>query len=176
MDLELVGKVAELLDDMSPFQVGTRGVYEGKGFVLLGRIKVMYAKGIWSEWWASFDDGSEGWLAEAQGFYMMSKAVDAGPLGSAKRLNELGKRVEIEGVSYVIDDVKEIEYAASEGELPFVFYPHKKGVSVDLRGEGGGFASILYGMEETQVFVGHYLPFKRFQFTNLRVLDGWPAE
>lgn len=173
MDLKSLGKVAELLNDMSPFQVGTAGRYAGKGFTLLGRVKVVYDKGMWSEWWAAFDDGSEGWLAEAQGFYMMSKAVDPGPIQSPETLKELGNELTIEGQSYRIDDVKQVRYAGSEGELPFVFQPDKKGVSVDLRAPGGKFASILFGMGETQFFVGHYLKFSEFQFTNLRVLDGW---
>jgi Domain of unknown function (DUF4178) len=176
MNLKTLGKVAELLNDMSPFQVGTSGRYEGKGFTLLGRVKVLYDKGMWSEWWAAFDDGSEGWLAEAQGFYMMSKAVDPGPLQHPDDLKSVGKELSIEGLTYRIDDVKQIRYAGSEGELPYVYYPDKKGVSVDLRAPGGRFASILFGMGDAQLFVGHYLPFTEFQFTNLRVLDGWTAE
>lgn len=175
MDLKTLGKVAELLNDMSPFQVGTAGRYKGKGFTLLGRVKVLYDKGMWSEWWAVFDDGSEGWLAEAQGFYMMSEAIDPGPLQSPDDLKVVGTELPIGDTTYRIDDVKQVRYAGSEGELPFVYQPEKKGVSVDLRAPGGKFASILFGMGETQLFVGHYLKFADFQFTNLRVLDGWSA-
>lgn len=175
MDLKTLGKVAELLNDMSPFQVGTAGRYKGKGFTLLGRVKVVYDKGMWSEWWAVFDDGTEGWLAEAQGFYMMSEAIDPGPIKSPDDLSAVGRELPIGDTTYRIDDVKQVRYAGSEGELPFIYEPTKKGVSVDLRAPGGKFASILFGMGETQLFVGHYLKFAEFQFTNLRVLDGWSA-
>lgn len=174
MNLETFGRVAELLRDMSPFQVGTMGRFEGKGFTLAGRIKVMYEKGMWSEWWAMFDDGSEGWLAEAQGFYMMSfPSPEAANFPSPDSLNTVGQEVRIGNDFYRIDDVKKVTYAASEGELPFIFQPKMTGVSIDLRSAGGKFASIFFSQRETQLFIGKYLPFEAFQFINLREIDGW---
>ena len=48
-NLETMGVVGELLDDMSPFQVGTTGTFQEQNFKLLGRIKVVYSGGSWSE-------------------------------------------------------------------------------------------------------------------------------
>jgi len=36
MNLEVVGKISELRDDLTPFQVGTSGMFDGKKFGWLG--------------------------------------------------------------------------------------------------------------------------------------------
>jgi hypothetical protein len=177
MELENLGKVSELLKDMTPFMPGTTGLYGGKHFTLAGRIKVLYPKGTWSEWWALFDDGSEGWLAEAQGFYMMSFLdSDPAPWNRVSDLGGLGGRVEIKGESFQIDDIKNVKYAGSEGELPFVFQRNLQGTSVDLRGPRGKFASVFFGDGSTKLYLGEYVPFEKFQFQHLRELDGWSVE
>lgn len=172
MDLEKLGEQAELLNDMSPFQVGTTGTFEGAGFMLLGRIKLVYEKGTWSEWYALFNDGRQGWLAEAQGRYMMSFPVENADLPPAKAV-KLGGSLTLDSRTYVVDEIQKVRYAASEGELPFVFQKDFEAVSVDLRGGDGYFASILYGPDSPEIFMGRYETFDAFNFQMLRMLDGW---
>jgi hypothetical protein len=69
MNLEKIGEMADLLDDLTPLQIGTMGVYEGKMFEIVGRLQVSYPEGYWNEWYALFSDSNPCWLAEAQGFY-----------------------------------------------------------------------------------------------------------
>ena len=38
-----------------------------RGFTLVGRLQLDYGQGPWNEWYAAFDDGDWGWVAEAQG-------------------------------------------------------------------------------------------------------------
>ncbi len=172
MDLEKIGEVSELLNDMSPFQVGTTGQFQGKGFRLLGRIKVGYSGGMWSEWYALFDDNSEGWLAEAQGLYMMSFEQKHATIPPFKQL-QLNQRITFEEHLFVVDDRRAITYLGSEGELPYVFEQNFKGYSTDLRGPDGQFLNFLYGPDGDQAFLGSYQPFDEFNFTNLRKLHGW---
>ena len=172
MNLETMGKVAELLDDMSPFQVGTMGTYKGKGFILAGRVKVIYDRGTWSEWYALYDDGTEGWLAEAQGAYMMTFAIELGDMTFPARLAPM-EQAQIKGEIYYIEDVKRVTYAASEGELPFAFTPKEQATSVDMRSEKGGFASLTVKTTGQQLYLGEYAAFESFNFQYLRTLDGW---
>ena len=79
LELETLGKMAALPPDTSPLQIGTAGQYDGKRFELVGRLKISWEDGTWNEWYALFDDGRDGWLAEAQGFLMMSFAAPAPP-------------------------------------------------------------------------------------------------
>ncbi len=172
MDLEKVGEVSELLNDMSPFQVGTKGHYKEKWFQLLGRIKVSYSRGMWSEWYALFEDNSQGWLAEAQGLYMMSFEQKQIPIPPFNQL-QLDQRFPLGDETYIVDDRREITYLGSEGELPYMFKQNFKGYSTDLRGPNGKFLNFLYGPEGDQAFLGSYQPFDEFNFTNLRKLHGW---
>ncbi len=52
MELEAIGKMSYLLDDLTPLQIGTTGTYNGERFELIGRMKVGYAE---SEQRASID-------------------------------------------------------------------------------------------------------------------------
>ncbi len=172
MKLETLGKVAELLDDMSPFQVGTSGTYKGKGFTLVGRIKVVYPSGTWSEWYALFDDGTEGWLAEAQGAYMMTFPKEDPALDFHSTMAPLDQKT-ILGEPFFVEDVKYVTYAASEGELPYPFTPKQQARSIDLRSEDGKFASIAIIGKEQRLYLGEYAAFESFNFQNMRTLDGW---
>jgi Domain of unknown function (DUF4178) len=172
MNLETLGKVAELLDDMSPFQVGTTGRYKNDAFTLVGRVKVIYDAGTWSEWYALFDDGREAWLAEAQGVYMLTALIDDPDLDWPDMLAPM-EQATIQGQLFYIEDVKRVCYAASEGELPYKFTPHTWASSIDLRSDKGAFASVTIEGFDKRIYLGEYVPFDEFKFQNLRTIDGW---
>ncbi len=76
--LKRIGRMAELLEDNSPLQIGSEGRYRGRNFTLVGRIQLKYEAGVWNEWYALFDDGSDGWLSDASGEMTMTFKVGAG--------------------------------------------------------------------------------------------------
>ena len=51
--LENIGKMAEVIEDASPLQLGTEGRYKGVHFALIGRIQYRYASGSWNEWYCT---------------------------------------------------------------------------------------------------------------------------
>jgi hypothetical protein len=72
VDLQKVGQVADLPPDSSPVQIGTEGAYNHKAFVAIGRIIYDYEQGSWNEWHIVFNDGTDGWLSDAQDEYAVS--------------------------------------------------------------------------------------------------------
>ena len=78
--LEDLGKVADLIETGSILDIWLQGRYEGVPFELTGRAQLRHeAGGVWDEWYAAFDDGQWGWLAEAQGkFYLTVKKEASG--------------------------------------------------------------------------------------------------
>src|SRR5687767_10191954 len=60
LDLENLGKMAQLPPDMSPIQRGTTGNYKGQDFTVIGRLKLQWEHGYWNEWYAMFSDGRGG--------------------------------------------------------------------------------------------------------------------
>lgn len=173
MNLEMMGKMAQLPPDMSPLQVGTQGRFEGKGFEIVGRLKIGWDQGSWNEWYTLLDDGRDGWLAEAQGFYMFSfKHADLNGLPDLKKVSP-GMTVAIGKEEFQIEDIKQAECVGSEGELPMRGPKGRKSTSVDLNGEDGKFACIDYGEDEVRLYVGRYIDFEKMNLTSLRQVDGW---
>ena len=68
---ERLGEMAELPPDLSPLQLGTRGTWNGVAFELIGRLRVEWSGGSWTEWCALFADGRTGWIGEAQGLSLI---------------------------------------------------------------------------------------------------------
>ena len=172
-DVELIGTMAELPQDISPFQIGTTGRYKKVRFTLVGRMKIGWSEGVWNEWFLVSDEGKRGWLAEAQGFLAISYESDA-PFELTTKKPKLGLFVTIEGKRFQISDIKETECIGSEGELPLIAPRGRKTTSIDLLGRDGEFAGIeIDGSGKTRVFLGEYAEFNDFAFSQLRDLPGW---
>lgn len=174
LDVESLGKMAQLPADTSPLQIGSAGHYQGKNFQLVGRLKVAWADGSWNEWYALFDDGKDGWLAEAQGFWMMSFSIEpALPLPGRKQIRP-GLSVALTTTQvFQVDDIKEATCVGSEGELSIHAAKGKKSTSVDLSGPDDQFACIDYSDDGVRLYLGKYVEFDALRLTSLREVDGW---
>jgi len=174
--------MAELPDDISPFQIGTTGHYNHVSFTLIGRIRMSWEDGGWNEWFLWFDDGKKGWLAEAQGFLALSFSYDAPnegqsvpPSWSDKPLHLGQENIHIDRQPYTVSDLKQAICVACEGELPSVTKQGEKSYSADLLGPDTLFAS--FDCDENWVpehcFLGVYVEFDDLCFDQLRELPGW---
>jgi hypothetical protein len=176
LKVETMGQMAELPPDLSPLQIGTRGVFEGMGFTLIGRVRVVYSEGSWNEWCALFANGSYGWVAESQGFFAVSTENTA-PAGlPAADQIQSGQVLQVDQQPYRVIDQKETVCLGSEGELPFPAPVGRRGWSVDLAGPNAQFAGIEYSDEKVRFFIGRYLQFDDLSFTQLRPVPGWSTE
>lgn len=174
MDLQALGKMAQLPADMSPLQLGAQGRYGKDRFVLVGRLKIAWEAGSWNEWYALFDDGRAGWLAEAQGFWMMSFAAAPPPDLPAVGAVRPGISLRLSGHRlFQVDDIKEATCVGSEGELPMKAAAGRKSTSVDLSGPGDEFACIDYAEDGARLYVGEYVEFDELRMSPLRQIDGW---
>lgn len=173
VDLQSIGKMADLQYDLTPFQVGTTGNYDGKKFEIIGRLKVAYSDGFWNEWYTISGDGEVGWLAEAQGFLAMCFELDSNipPIdeiipGHVVSIKPHGK--------FEVEDIRRVHCIYSEGELPLNAAKGRRSNSVDLVSVGMNLkmATIEYA-DTVRAYVGKYQEFDDFAFENLRKIDGW---
>ncbi|AUN96902.1 DUF4178 domain-containing protein [Bacteriovorax stolpii] len=173
VNLETYGKTSEFPPDLSPLQIGTTGIYKNDHFEIIGRQRVHYDRGFWDEWFVAFENGADGWIAHAQGFYMFSveaKHVLSPPLREDVQVN---KMVSVNQVFYTVDDIKRVTHSLSSGELPMFNTKETKRTSVDLSNNQNKFLNLEYYDGLTKIFQGEYCDFKTFKFQNLKELDGW---
>lgn len=158
--LEILGKVAPLAALVTPLSIGVRGKHEGKRFELVGRAQLDYGLGPWNEWYAAFDDGRWGWLAEAQGKVYLTFGRPPGDLPSFSHWR-VGTKLDFEGQPLVVTERRRAQFVGAEGELPFAIAPGAHVFYCDVEGPGGVFGTLDFG-ESTNletVFLGTELTY-----------------
>ncbi len=179
VDVESIGKMAALPEDMSPIQIGTEGYYRHVRFSVVGRMKIGWEDGSWNEWFVIGDDGRRGWLAEAQGFYAVCFEMDdtqhSGKETSSKSqsIPRLGSYLTLNNQKLKVVDIKKAVCIGSAGELPFIAPKGRKTTSIDLLGADGKFASIEIENDKWRTYTGHYVEWNELRCQNLRPLEGW---
>ncbi len=148
--LEDLGKVAALVDTGSPLRRDLPGRVRGNGFRIVGRTQMRHPMGgTWDEWYAAFDDGRWGWIAEAQGKYYLTFKTEKTGLPPYEVL-QLGG---------MLDGLKVVELASAtvisgEGEIPFRVEPGATYRYADLSGPNRRFGTIDYSEDLPLLFEG----------------------
>ncbi|MGE5570638.1 MAG: DUF4178 domain-containing protein [Rhodospirillales bacterium] len=172
LDLARVGVVADLLEDRSPIQIATEGVWRGKPFVVVGRILYEYENGGWNEWHLVFSDGASGWLSDAQARYgvtFLTPMPNLPPAGTIAR----GQQYRWNGTLYEVTCLTRARYRGVEGELPFEYWDKDEALFADLETRDAPFATIDYSGSEPLLFLGEAVEFDSLHLKNLRPFEGW---
>ncbi|MBS1143173.1 MAG: hypothetical protein H6R14_579 [Proteobacteria bacterium] len=172
-DLEDIGKMAALVEDRSPLQLGAEGSYKGVHFALIGRIQIKYSQGYWNEWHLLFDDMRTGWLSEAAGEYVLTFMEQVQePLPGFDNL-KIGQRLALASQTWTVSNIENAECVAGQGELPFKVGAGYPVAAVDLRNQRN-FATLDYSETPPLLFVGEAVDFRSLKMSNLR--DGMTVE
>jgi len=176
----VAGQSAAVPFDVSPVQIGMRGSDGGQEFEVLGRIRWGWTDGSWNEWLLLFADGSNAWLGDAMGQFMLLRER---PMASVKSrtLRDImrgksvvpGQEVQVDQIKYQLSDMRDVVLLAAEGELPFTPKPGWRLTSIDLRGRGGECASLQFDTEEASFYAGRYERLSELAPRGLRRFDGW---
>lgn len=178
--IEMMGKAAVLPFDVSPVMMGMRGTFEGKGFEVIGRVRWGWTDGSWNEWLLLFDDGSDAWLGEAMGQFMLLRERPIGEL-TADAIRALingeevpvGTEAQIDGDAFILSDAREVTCLAAEGELPFTAPPGWTIFSVDFRSTTGRCASLQREGGATTFYDGRYVTLAELAPKGMRAMEGW---
>lgn len=159
-ELTILGQVAPLADLGSPLSIGISGRARGKSFTIVGCLQLNYGAGPWNEWYAAFDDGQWGWIAEAQGkiYLTFGKAVDGLPaFGQAT----VGSSFQVGGQTLRVVERRTARFVAAVGELPIQVTPNAHFRYADVQGPKRLFGTIDYGEGETAeaLFLGEELTY-----------------
>jgi hypothetical protein len=158
-DLADLGRVADLVDTQSPLEIGMSGYFEGVPFTLTGRAQLSHpAGGVWDEWYAAFEDGRWGWLAEAQGQFILTferRFRGANVLPNFAELSP-GTAVIVPGSKnrFVVAEKEIATTAGARGEIPYELVPGERRAFVDLSGDDSTYATIDFGDQPPVLYVG----------------------
>ena len=170
VDLTKVGTIADLPPDPSPICLLTEGVYKGKSFQVIGRLVYEYDDGGWNEWHIVLNDGTSGWLSDAQLQYAVS-FLDTNAKVPAEQDALPGSSLMFRNTKYQVSTVTHARYKGFEGELPFKFYGIEETRFVDLRSPGAEFGTLDY--TDNVVYLGEWVAFDDLKLKNLRQFEGW---
>jgi len=166
-NLEDIGKMAALVEDRSPLQLGAEGSYKGVHFALIGRIQIKYSQGIWNEWHLLFDDMRTGWLSEAGGEYVLTFAQFVAEALPQFDDLKIGQRFVLASQTWTVSNIENAECVAGQGELPFKVGAGYPVAAVDLRNQAS-FATLDYSETPPLLFVGEAVDFSSLKMANLR--------
>jgi hypothetical protein len=156
---EDLGKVADVLETNSPLEVGLRGTFQGIPFELTGRAQLGHEMGgVWDEWYATFQNGWLGWLAEAQGrFYMTFRQQLPDPKAVAP-FGKLQLGIPAYGVPsnvpLIVAETGRARALGAEGEIPYKLTPGETNFYADLSGAGGAFGTLDYSEYPPLFYLG----------------------
>jgi hypothetical protein len=170
VDLKKVGEVADLPPNSSPIQLGTEGVYGPHSFVAIGRIIYEYDQGNWNEWHLMMNDGTSGWLSDAQDDYAVTFAAPGRKLPDQCKI---GQQYTWDKEAYTVSTITKAHYRGVEGELPFQYWDKTDVVFVDLMSYTGKFATIDYSDDDSVLYLGAAVAFESLKLKNLRSFEGW---
>jgi hypothetical protein len=141
------GKMSDVLEDYSPVQIGTSGVFGGRGFTVIGRIQLRYSAGMWNEWYLLFDDGAAAWLGDSSGlFTLTTERVGEKQLPAFADITP-AQTYPIAGRNYLAAEVRIADCIGGQGELPFKVGQGWQAKVADFR-YGTGFLTLDYSDSE----------------------------
>src|SRR5829696_768339 len=157
--VEDMGKVADVVESGSPLEVGLRGAVRNVPFTLTGRAQLAHAAGgMWDEWYAAFEDGRWGWLAEAQGRFYLTFQIQVPSPNALPSFDSLQLGQQVWAIpaqqAPVVAEKGTARMLAAEGEIPYLLTPGETYPYADLSGAGGVFGTLDYGEQPPLVFMG----------------------
>lgn len=176
VDIETIGEVADLPPDASPIQLGTQGSLDGQGFTVVGRIVYAYEQGGWNEWHIVYDNGTSGWLSDAQLEFAVSSLVESERRLPSADEAKVGDSFTWNDRHLQVTTITVAHYKGVEGELPFEYWGKDDVPFVDLRGHDATFGTIDYSERRTPLlFIGRMVAFEELNLRNLRTFEATDA-
>jgi hypothetical protein len=146
--IELLGKVPDLVSTSTQLQLGDAGRLDRRAFRIVGRLQLDQGAAAWDEWYVLFADGKDGWLAEAKGALFATRRFERAEALPRFEALAPGAHAQLSGLGRLaVDEVGAARFVSAEGELPFRPEVGASYRFADLSGGGGQFATIDYGGE-----------------------------
>lgn len=166
------GRVARFQRDLSPIQIGARGQWDGRSFVVTGVLRKARDRVRWNEWSVTFDDGTTGWIGEGNGQWFLYGTSE--PLIGVALPRGAGGTLQVGGGHFRVMEDASAAIVAAEGQLPFVVMPGRSERYLDLREiDGPRVATVDTSDTPPTVYFGVDVTLVQLQLEGLRPFAGW---
>ena len=160
-----------ILQKVELIQPGTFGKWNGKDFKVLGRFRGWFEESVFNYWTILFNDGEIAYLGEGYGFYSILKRTAVQGLTESHNLDGLDigtKKKLLKGVDFILEKKYKCFKWEIEGELVMPDTSDTFRLYEFSSANGQQVALIEFMKNNIVAFEIFYLPFKSFEFTNLR--------
>ncbi|MCI4669407.1 MAG: DUF4178 domain-containing protein [Bacteroidia bacterium] len=124
--LEAAGEKHMLIDYGSVLQIGDVHTFDGREFMVLGRIRIDYEDGFWDEWYINFTDNNDpAWIQEDDGSFTLFSKIGEPDQNIDLNQVTVGQSMRVGMLpDYVfITSKAKAQVNGGEGELPFKVIP-----------------------------------------------------
>ena len=163
VDLQKVGQVADLPPTVLPSKSEPRESTESARSSRSVASSTSTIRGIGMNGTLMMNDGTSGWLSDAQLDYAVTFAAAGQKLPRDCRV---GQKYTWNGQTYTVSTVTKAHYCGVEGELPFQYWDKSDVVFVDLMSHSEKFATIDYSEDPPLLFLGEAV---EFEVSNSRI-------
>jgi hypothetical protein len=137
---------------------------------VIGRIIYEYDQGNWNEWHFVTNDGTSGWLSDAQLNYAVTFPAQGQKLPPECKI---GQQYTWNNETYLVSTITKAHYCGVEGELPFQYWDKSDVVFIDLLSHSDKVATIDYSEDPPLLFLGRAVGLEDLKLKNLRSFEGW---
>jgi ribosomal protein L37AE/L43A len=162
-------------DTFTPIQIGTTGVWSGKKFTVIGRVRCLFEEDYANNWSIYFEDGTLHTLVDCYGQLAVYEKIPPDPKMPYFKVSGLGigegSLESIDNKWYILERKSKCKSIEVEGET-WVFDWNGEFTSLEIASEGGDRIELLN--LENQVYLNfriHYVAFEDFNFQQLRQLQ-----
>ena len=172
--------IASIEQAVSVIQPGTTGVWKGKKFRVLGRIRAWFEESVFSYWTILTEDGKIAWMGEGYGIYSIVQTTELGKTVSHRQISErsIGDVLDITQLGKTVLEQK---YYCSFWELEgesFFPYPKESSFRVfEFASATGQHIMLLENAQrEILTYSIDYTQFESLKLSNLRAFQSWPMD
>jgi hypothetical protein len=162
--------------EFSLISIGQTGSFNGKGFKVCGRIRLLTSTSVSNEWFIVFEDGSASWLIEnCFEYFLFSNEVSSFNPELIKD-HVPGHEIKVDNKKFIITDFSKKNSMRVQGQIPADAYNRHDFFIIDLLSSDFQLASVvMYNKSEAEITLGQKIKFQDLNIQDALIAQEWLA-
>ena len=162
-------------NEISIIKLGTKGVFKGRSFEIIGRARSVTSMATSNEWLMDFGDKTYAWLTESNSSYFVFE-TKALPLGIPDiKSKQAGHVIRLNQRDYAITEISKQVAFALEGQIPYEAYNDEDYFKYELKASNNdGYATIcIFDKNKVEAFTGDKIKPEDLKLSNINEYSDW---